>query len=493
MLPSASSSDDDTWIYIDSGSDIDKFYFGDSAPGGTYAWYEDSPGDALYEVCVAYATNATTSLTDISDDGAMPPVVYLGRHLDDDAILRAMHSHTTDFTAQYYVAWSLSEQIFKIVEDDYSGPGSTTDHWRWRNVRSEALNPIFRPNLDGSFPTATKELFDAHALLVDWAGHNWTIRHEKHGSDTTARGSWTGYGLADTIPFLVGSQTYRGVVDSLDQVTSPENLDVVFVRTGSTAQLYEYFTGANEGWYVNHYPAGIDRLLGVFRSREEADSRVGHFNTGEDVYMIIGYRLYKLDSFTPGTTATHSYFWKIAEDKDPIAIYWLDEQTERIGTLQSKDVVTGTDKIRIVFNEDTPDESYDGGENIGIELFANADIDTDIDTIGSTETTANIPANHVFRLPAGRYSMHCHIETGLSGDLHAGAFMYEVQSGTDKLVLHEAIPFAQVLDGRGSTIEFDEPHFESDGTEQFYMVLDGFSEAGSERQMAGYISFTKVA
>ena len=334
---SAQASDDDTWIYIDSGVHRDKFYFGDTAPGSTYAWYEDSPQDALREVCLAFVDDASTIL-DLENLGNDAPVVYLGQFQDEDAIEAEAHTHVPDVTTAYYVAWNIQEEVFQVI-GQYSAAGTVIDHWRWRNLRAEAIVPILRPNLDGSFPAATEDLFESHALLMDWNARGWHVKHTKHGTDTTARGTWTGYGPGDTVPGLHSTDTYRGVVDNTGQVTSPGNRDVVVVRSSSHARLKLYLSAGSGGWYDYVHPDNFDRLLGPFRSLEEADGRVGHFTSGSGVYAVVGYRLYRLTSFTPGTTATHSYNWESSPNGNP-QVYQEDSS---ISGLANQAIVTDID------------------------------------------------------------------------------------------------------------------------------------------------------
>ena len=461
-LPTATSTDDDKWIYIDSGIDKDKFYFGDTAPGSSYAWYEDSPADALREVCLAYVENvASTSLTNL---GASASVVYLGQHQDDADIRSAIHNITPVFTANYYVAWHIQEEVFKIIEDDYSAPGTVTNHYKWRNVRAEALNPILRPHIDGSFPAATLELFEEKAILVDWAGHNWFIRHIER-VDATARGTWTGYGPGDTVPGLHSTDTYRGVVDNTGQVTSPGNRDVCVVRTGSTARLKLYLSAGGGGWYDYTHPDNFDRLLGVFNSLGDADGHVGHFNSGDGVYAVVGYRLYRLTAFTAGTTS-HIYNWESSiQQGNPVAIFYGLNQNERF---PANYPITGLDDdISIIpFGDPTADQSsgatreyYNGGELFESMWVATADIPSDADTVDGN--TPN--AYSYFKPPAGLYNIRVAVAI-VTGTDQASMSLRKVTAGTDDIV----IPSFDSGSGEAATL-LDATNVALDGTEVLWV------------------------
>ena len=197
-------------------------------------------------------------------------------------------------------------------------------------------------------------------MLLDWAGRPWHVKHTKHGTDTTARGTYTpssGYSPGATIPGLHSTDTYRGVVDNTGQVTSPGNRDVCIVRSGSHVRLKLYLSAGGGGWYDYVHPDDIDRLLGPFRSLEEADGRIGHFNSGDGVYVVVGYRLYRLTAFTPGTTATHSYDWRQDSENDILIYYGAAQTDNALDTPAAGNrEVEGSDSL-LKWNT-SPDESY---------------------------------------------------------------------------------------------------------------------------------------
>ena len=420
-LPDAQASDEDTWIYIDSGIHKDKFYFGDTAPGATYAWYEDSPADALRPVCLDFVADAST-IGDLEDLGADAPVVYLGQFQDEDAIEDRLHALAPDVTTSYYVAWNIQEEVFQIVSS-YTVPCTVTDHWRWRNLRAEAIVPLLRPNADGSFPAATEELFEAHAVLMDWSAGGWHIKHTKHGTDTTARGTYTpssGYGPGATIPGLHSTDTYRGVVDNTGQVTSPGNRDVCIVRSGSHVRLKLYLAAGNGGWVDYVHPDNLDRLLGPFRSLEEVDGRIGHFNSGDGVYVVVGYRLYRLTAFTPGTTATHSYDWQPSQAQRDVLIYYgAALSTDALDTPAAGNrEVEGSDSL-LTWNT-MPDESY-LASGVGLDFKAPGDVTGEDATITGSDI--------LFEPPVGVW--RCSIEVGYTGDDDdVGLVLLKIESGT---------------------------------------------------------------
>ena len=466
------ASDDDTWIYIDSGAHRDKFYFGDTAPGGTYAWYEDSPKDALREVCLAFVDDATTigSLTNL---GADADVAYLGQFQDEADIGAFVHRHSPVLSERYYVAWNIQEAVFQVL-GVYAAPGTVTNHPRWRNIRAEAINPILRPNLDGSFPLATEELFEENAALLDWKSQGWYIQHEQHGTTQSARGTWTGYGPGDSVPALSMGGTYRGVVDNLGQVTAPSNDEVALVSDGRHVTPYVYFTGTNGGWF-QYNPSPFDRMLGAFHSLEEADGAVGTFDSGVDTYCVVGYRLHRLTAFTPGTVATHRYIWAPAARGNPTFYFWGPFQNARWPSTFPDSTGDSTRKVewRGLLAGDVHREEY--GARIASErpmFLSVSDVSSDIDSLSPTTT-----AHMVFTLPAGRWNLQCWFsEENNTPENNSSLSLRRITSGTDDVEVIEALPNS-LGSGVYPLYEFNYPDLVTDGTEQFYVRI---SNTGGE-------------
>ena len=441
---SASSTDDDTWIYIDSGQHRDKFYFGDTAPGsGNYAWYEDSPADALREVCRAYVENvASTSITNL---GAGAPVVYLGQFQDDTDIRIALHSITPDFTTSYYVAWNIQEQTFKLVEDDYAAPGTVQDHWRWENVRAEALNPILRPHLSGQFPTPTATMFEENAVLVDFNGNNWHIKRVGHGAQS-ARGTWDDYDAGDTLPGFNPNDDWRGVVSRVSDVTSANQYDTVVVVNGLHAQLEQYVDSPGLNGWFNYVIFGVT-LLGAFRNQEDADSAVGSWASGDNLYAVWGGQIHRLTAFTAGTASTHRYSWVPASSSaadHPIFYFWGRRQSVRWPDSFEDDSGLATRKLEWQTRLGTQGvhrEEYNAPTGAGRPVFVtSANISSDIDSLSPSNNE-----NMVFMLPAGRWNLRLWWAEDGSVQDRAGLTLRRIASGTDDIEVVAAAPQAPTV------------------------------------------------
>ena len=458
-LPAVSSSDDDTWIYIDTD---DKFYFGDTAFSSTYAWYEDSPADALREVCRAYVENAAS--TSIENLGAGAPVVYLGQHQDEADILASLHNLTLDFTTNYYVAWNIQKQVFQIVEDDYTAPGTVVNHYTWKNVRAEAINPILRPHQSGQFPTPTAQMFEENAILVDFNGNSWHIKQVGHGAQS-ARGTWDDYDAGDTLPGFGSNDDWKGVVSRVSDVDSPDQYDTVVVVNGFHAQLEQFFDvpGSN-GWF-NYVVFGV-HLLGAFRNQEDADSAVTNWASGDNLYAVWGGQIHRLTAYTPGTASTHRYSWvPAAQTGNPTAIFYGHGQTERF-TASTPGTYVDEDVSAVRFADPSnanAREYFNGGEDVFGDMFvAVSDIPADADDLdGSGQLTFMY-----WKPPAGRYDISLWFRTNSSLASTDNIDLRSVASGTDTM----EIPGNSIASNRSISLRGRD--IVTDGTKVFWWRLD---------------------
>ena len=121
-LPAATSVIDDRFAYLLPPGD--NFWFGDTAAGGTYAWYQDEAYDVMLDSLVL-STNS---------------VVWLGAVQDPEEALAHLHSLAAN--TEYFLYNEDTRTIQRLDNASFAAAGSLQEHFRWLPLAAKDFERI---------------------------------------------------------------------------------------------------------------------------------------------------------------------------------------------------------------------------------------------------------------------------------------------------------------------------------------------------------------
>ena len=403
----ATSTDEDDYLYVIGN---DHFYFGDTAPGSTYAWYHDNPEDALEALCNRYRTGESGTVI-----GASATIIYLGQLDGNNLATEALHALTVDLATTYYVYFDIDSFEFKVC-DAYNETSITKqDHWQFLPILADPINPsIVTP---GGGHSVNADHFELNQLRLE-SGHLSYVKpvlRDGHGATFT----WSDY-TGDGYTYPTGA-SWRGTVQyyqALLGFQDPQNGDRAFVYEGSNRGFWVYVVGqgvlATDWYHDNDGPPGYT-FIGYPAAEADANALAQeHVEQGTDATTILAYyggRVLRHLSAYSAPTATHfeKEFRPVLTNGFPTYYIWGESQD-----------ASGSGRGR--WPDSFPDDTAEANRKVEFAAFSVAtgrwseEFNTD-DTSARPVfvTTGNIdsdldsglqPSNSsvmVFTLPAGRW------------------------------------------------------------------------------------------
>ena len=272
----------------------------------------------------------------------------------------------------------------------------------------------------------TYEDADVGKYLVDHDGQIKRVdRSYEAGHVKTVGGVTTPGDFYDIPPDDEGGgpgQHFRGWHVRGNQVVSPNPVlgDFFSEPTYGGFESYHDGTGAGSGWRaynpfeVGNYWAdsvtiGADTVTVVGRGFNDADTIEQAFNRTDEageVFVISSARRIVISKVVVDAAAEHTrieprvWVQDLTARANPIAIFYAGSQTEKLpDTLVDRSAWKTGNSIRIQFSEEGPDETYFGGENIGLI----APIRTVTANISLLTGEAIAPARPIIRFPHGLF------------------------------------------------------------------------------------------
>ena len=163
--------------------------------------------------------------------------------------------------------------------------------------------------------------------------------------------------------------------------------------------------------------------------------------------------------------------------RNPVAYWWSQNATERVPDTFPYIGAAGDNRRRLQFSSSDPTEEFFGDDRIGDIFIAGINVSGDLDT---GPTPAAISDQVVFQLPAGLWDVTVWIEANNAvADTSVYLRLNQITSGTDDRRISSS-----VLYGKSDSTQGGDPgifnsgvlratELETDGTEEFYLVVSG--------------------
>ena len=255
---------------------------------------------------------------------------------------------------------------------------------------------------------------------------------------------------------------FRGFVDSVNDVLTPADGQFVYIyaeSTGHTGGFQRYTTTGVTGFYPyrpfdagnewENAPTGFT-YTGVLIYRGYRQDEVALFRVASSagqVFVLLDERQVVFVNEYTAALANYDYFRTqnvVPERIGPVAMvaFWGDTHTSARDRTKQSGVTRfqyGDEyAIRVGFNGPEPDEII-YGDDFGVRAVDAADA-PDVDLMVGTptsgvETTEVLDDHRVINFPAGKYLVSLYKEVRSSVGRDEVLLAYEVQSGTDDLLV----------------------------------------------------------
>ena len=302
---------------------------------------------------------------------------------------------------------------------------------------------VLYPKPDGEFPECTDDAINHHIPLIANGRLHYGEREFQDGHEPD--GTWV-----ERLPGADGTPAnFKGVFYRASDLSAPVDGDWIFTTGGGLAYAERYYTGGGSGSGWRQYDPvtslGWDRFLNIKSSEQAASNAINGFVSNDDVFAIFDGMLQQLSAWTAGTADRVDRHWRRG-GQDPVAIFWGMDQTERLSPTVDQARIAVGGFARLSFKGDSPDESFFGGEDLGIQFLPDA---ASID-LAIGEEASSIPSRHQFRLPAGVWDMEFYFETTTSADTGLAIDLRVIKTGTDDFLTRRSIPYATAVPDRSS-------------------------------------------
>ena len=187
---------------------------------------------------------------------------------------------------------------------------------------------------------------------------------------------------------------------------------------------------------------------------------------------------------------------------NPIALFYAGSQTEKLpDTLVDRGTWQTGSSLRIQFSEEGPDETYFGGDEIGL-IAPIRTVTTNISLL-SGESVA--PARPIIRFPHGVFRVRAVLVTGESlttPDTDAPSLaVYKIMSGIDDLLIGipttlrkapTASPFVGGTVTTAKSIAVVDELFEAEADDYLTFIVTNISNDASADDLAFYVEITQL-
>ena len=343
-------------------------------------------------------------------------------------------------------------------------------------IQLDRLLQILHP---ADLPTPGEDLV---GHIRNQSGHPFRCERRVHVDVTV---TWTRYEPGDDISTLwgldAGSRIFRGIHSNGNEIDTPLSTSV-FVKPRGTFE--QYSTAENTGWYWIAAPDGFQRVV---NTRNEANHNV----SANDQIWAWGDSLYVSSGYTAPATDHTYYVWEEIDDRDPVIITYMREDTARITPYSTDNYgVSGTRGI--LRWADTPAERYFGGDNDMIDVLTDAEGDA---LVGVDINIAD-RTGMFFQMAAGLWDFEMQIRTR-NGARYFEYVLARVRSASDDEIIavetqnHAAQAPNFVVDDVDYTETLIAPLIRVQDDDVFYVAVIDQQNIATNEAFGGYMKATK--
>ena len=461
-----------------------RFFVGTTIAAGRIGWVDDSPANALAG-SLAVNTNA---------------VHWLGEHYTDAEAVAQIHA-LADAT-EYFFFNELSEEIRTLDNSSWTDAGSPIVTYIWLPVRADPSNAhggfVVDAKAEHHPPPGTPA--NARNIYFDptltppkiWVPHDdprpGTPPSATSTLHTSASAGYRGALFSPPSSHAVGDFYYDRTNHGWRGVAA----GTTFYTAVSWSELKTFAETSGGDSFFN----SDDVFLNEVRSSAQAAQIIENagYDSAKDYYWIQAGTFQELNVFTAAVNNAFDvdyYGMNVgAYVPPPTAIWYMNGQTERWPNSYPYTQDAASNRLRIRWSGDDPDETPYGWDVPSIWPGA---ISGNLDGSANPAASTN---NVVFSLEGGVWDIDVMAGTtdiDLVG-MEFGLFLYQIQTGDDKVLACNSGTDAQLPGNFGSSagtvIDLKVPDLTLDGTEQLYIMA--FVEDNDEN-WRGFMKLTKKA